>query len=98
MSNPSRALRLVDPTTAPTLARFQAAPRRPLAGLRLGVMPNGKYNADHLLVAVAEQLRAQHGLADLVVCPKPSPFRPAPPALLADLRGRVDAVITGVGD
>lgn len=91
-------IRLVDPTTAPTPARFRPAPRRELAGARLGLLANGKLNADRLLLAVAERLQAEHGLAEVVAWTKPSAFQPAPPSLLEQLRQRADIALTGVGD
>jgi hypothetical protein len=94
----SAVVRLVDPTTAPAPAGFRPATRAALERKRLGVLANGKLNSDRLLLAVAERVRAARGLAEIVSVHKPSAFQPAPPELFADLRERVDAMVTGVGD
>jgi hypothetical protein len=75
---------------APTLA-----PRPPrLAGLRVGILDNGKEQADVLLGRVAELL-ARDG-ATTVFARKPSFSRVAPPEVI-DALSMCDLVVTGLG-
>ncbi|MBD5633317.1 MAG: hypothetical protein IAI49_02460 [Candidatus Eremiobacteraeota bacterium] len=76
--------------SAPTLAKRPQS----LAGLRLGVLDNGKEQADVLLGRVAELL-ARDG-APPVFARKPSFSRVAPPEAI-DALAMCDIVITGLG-
>ena len=77
-------------TAAPSLAVRPAT----LAGLRVGVLDNGKEQADVLLGRVAELL-ARDG-ATAVFARKPSFSRVAPPEAI-DALTMCDIVITGLG-
>lgn len=90
---------VLNPTTAPTAARFVAAERvRALRGARLGLLDNGKHNSNKLLDHLCEVLAEEHGFADVRRARKPSPFAPAPETMLAELADSCDVVITAVGD
>jgi hypothetical protein len=54
-------------------------------------------NVDRFLDHVADVLRAEHGVKDVVRRRKPNMSAPAPAAMLAELAG-CDAVISAVGD
>jgi len=43
-----------------------APPIAELAGLKIGLLTNGKRNADRLLEYMADELRAEYGVADVV--------------------------------
>lgn len=89
---------VLDPTAGPVTEPTQRA-RRPsgLAGLRLGLLHNGKRNSDKVLMAVGEELRRRFDLAGVGLVAKPSPYKPAPPEVYDELR-RYDLIVTGIGD
>ena len=74
-----------------------AAPRRVLAGARIGVLDNNKPNAGLLMMTVAETLAARaQGPAPLVLGKNAA--LPATDEVLAELREQVDLVLTGSAD
>jgi hypothetical protein len=76
-------------------------PRPALAGLRVGVLDNGKPNAGLLLSRVAEQLALQTGAhVELVTEKGPggNAATPCTPEVFAQLTERCDVVLTGTAD
>jgi hypothetical protein len=94
---------IIDPTVgAPGDAdrgrtALAARPDR-LTGLRLGLLVNTKRNAADFLEEVSALLEAEHGVTTVLTRTKPSIVHPAPPEMLAELRGETDVVVVGVGD
>ena len=75
------------------------APRLPaLDGKVLGLLANGKVNADHLLDLVREGLEARFRVREVVARAKPSASRVADAETLRELAARCDAVVTAIGD
>lgn len=96
MSEP-RMVTVYDPTADPRAADAALAPRlATLRGRRAGILDNGKQNAGLLMLAIAERLRASHGVADVVKREKPVAGPPSP-AVLEDL-ARCDFVLVGSAD
>ena len=92
-------LQLVDPTVSSTLDAHYLAPRlNRLDGLRIGLLTNGKVNADLLISETAELFVTNHGCSVLEMRSKPSASRPAVPELLDELSRDSDFLITAVGD
>lgn len=92
-------LTVLDPTEAGSPSRSAELVDLPadLAGVRFGVLDNGKPNSDRFLALLAERFVAAG--ADLYgTLRKPSIGRLAPPELLDELVGACDLVVTGVGD
>jgi hypothetical protein len=93
------SLRILDPTVGPDRAESALAPRlAALDGKVLGLLANGKVNAERLLHLVREGLEARYRLRDVVVLAKPSAARVADPEVLEELHRRCDAVVTAIGD
>jgi hypothetical protein len=91
-------LRILDPTVGPDRAESALAPRVPgLDGKVLGLLANGKVNAERLLHLVREGLETRYSFRDVVTVTKPSATRVAAPEVLEAL-GRCDAVVTAIGD
>jgi hypothetical protein len=88
-----------DPTVA-TTEGIHALAKRParLAGLRLGLLDNGKTNSDLLLGDLAAWLAETHGTVSSTRLVKPSISSVAPPEQIAQLIETCDVVIAGVGD
>ena len=75
------------------------SPRVPsLAGLRLGVLDNTKWNANRLLRKTAALLAAEHGIGTVSYYKKESFSKPADPALVAEITAANDIVLTAIGD
>jgi hypothetical protein len=92
------SLRVLDPTYEEDVATAGGPARLPsLAGRTVGLLDNGKIRVRELLDAMEELLRAQCGVARVLRLRKPDASRPAPPAIIAELR-RCDALIAAVGD
>lgn len=91
-------IRVYDPTAPSSPREGRLAPR--LASLRgtvAGILDNGKANAGTLMTAVVEELRARHGVRDVLVRKKPV-AGPASPQVIADLKAACDFVLVGSAD
>ena len=69
-----------------------------LAGLRLALLDNTKWNANKLLRELRDQLQAQHPLAAVNYYRKESFSRFAAPELVEKIRAENDIVVTAIGD
>jgi hypothetical protein len=91
-------LGILDPTIATAREHIDYTQRpKDLAGLRIGLIENTKKNAEEVLRKVAEKLEARHGMRVEVLLHKPQ-RAPLKDGQIAELKGRVDFVVTGVGD
>lgn len=86
--------RLDRPVDAPQLAPAAIASRT----LVIGVLSNGKPNADHLVDAVLERLAGTTAFARVERITKADPSIPATAAELDELVARADVVLAAVGD
>ena len=92
------SIRVLDPTFGEATATTdRVAGLTSLAGRTVGLLDNSKINVQRLLDHVEKILRTQHGVKAVVRLKKPDASRPAPLAVLADMKG-CDAVISAVGD
>lgn len=88
-----------DPRGTVTAPRREPAARlETLAGARLGVLDNAKWNASKLLRHVVGNLQAGPAPAAVNRYGKPSFSRPAEAALLDRIAAENDAVVTAIGD
>jgi hypothetical protein len=69
-----------------------------LAGLRLGILDNTKWNANRLLRKTASLLETGHGIAAIGYYKKESFSKSADPALIAEIAANSDIVLTAIGD
>jgi hypothetical protein len=92
-------MKLFDPTTPPA-ARALTLARRPtsLAGLRLGLVDNTKFNSDTLLGKLAERLQQRHGARVTITRRKRSPSHEIDDEAVRALRSQADLVVSGIGD
>jgi hypothetical protein len=92
-------MKLFDPTTPPAVRAVTLAPRpASLAGLRLGLVDNTKFNSDTLLVKLAQRLRQRHGAQVTVTRRKRSPSHEIDENDIKTLRTQADLVVSGIGD
>ncbi|MEC9286149.1 MAG: hypothetical protein VYC36_09270 [Pseudomonadota bacterium] len=76
--------------TAPRLAS--------LDGKKIGLLSNGKANAELLLRETAARFEKEHGCSVVHFIDKRNAGKPADPAYLAKLAAEADFLITAVGD
>lgn len=90
---------IVDPLgTEPEAGSFRSAPRpKNLEGARIGLLDNGKPNAEHVVATAGRGLREQYGAAEPFAVTKPVASRPIADEALVKFKG-FDAAIVGVGD
>ncbi len=92
-------MRLYDPTsTGAKRELFRAPPLASLQGKSIGILENGKLNAEEMLRAVAALFEQRHGCTIRAVYPKSNASAPAPAETLAKAAAEVDFLITGLGD
>ena len=91
-------LGILDPTIATARERIPYASRpAKLEGLRVGLIENTRRNSEAVLLELAGRLKSAHGITVEVLLHKHQ-RAPLADAQLAELRGRVDFAIAGVGD
>ena len=69
-----------------------------LSGAIVGFIDNAKPNFHHLVDDLAALLTSQYGVRRVITRRKPSASIPATPAVVEELAGACDIVITGSGD
>lgn len=85
-------------STTPKRKACRAPPLASLDGLRIGLLENGKLNADEMLKEVAALFVERHGCTVRTVASKRNASAPAPSATLTQVAQEVDFLITGLGD
>ena len=99
MSTGASPFPIFDPRGTVTADEVALAPRvSSLAGLRLGVLDNSKWNASRLLRDLVALLEEDAAPAAVARYTKDSFSRPAPPALLDRIAAENDVVVTAIGD
>ena len=92
-------MRLFDPTSQVKERRlFRAPPLASLEGRTIGILENGKLNAQTMLREIAAQFEARHGCRLHPIYAKSNASAPAPKETLAKAVRDVDFLITGLGD
>lgn len=88
-----------DPRGAVEASPLATAPRvQALAGLRLGLLDNTKWNANKLLRGLRDRLAAKHAFATVNYYRKESFSLAAASELIGDIAAHNDIVITAIGD
>jgi len=84
------------PTGAPAQATATSVQRpKSLAGLRVGLLDNGKEFSDVVLEALAQVLRRDHGVTQIKFWRKGFPAKGAP--FIAEMAAETDVAVSGVG-
>ena len=92
-------MELIDPTVAAPVRESRRAPAlASLDGLTIGLLTNGKLNADALLEETAVMLQTRFGGKVLPMVAKGSAGAPAPADTLKKLSVECDYLITASGD
>ena len=91
-------IKVYDPTAQSSVRGATLAMRLPdLRGRVVGVLDNGKANAGVLMTAIAEELKARHGVREIVLRTKPV-AGPASPETVRVLKEQTDFVMVGSAD
>ena len=92
-------MQLYAPTsTTPKRQAFRAPALASLKATRIGILENGKLNAEEMLREVADLFTERHGCTVRMLRSKANASAPAPANTLVDLAQDVDFLITGLGD
>ena len=92
-------LEVLDPTVESIPQDAVIAPRpATLDGVTIGLLANGKANADELLEAVQQVLADRYEFGTIVARNKGNASRPCPHDIMEDIAGQCDVVITASGD
>lgn len=92
-------IEVLDPTVAPGPRPLAYAPRpASLAGKRVALVENTKFNSDRLLAKVGEILTAEYGAAGARMWRKRHASVPVHEELIAEVRAAADVMVAGIGD
>ncbi|MFQ5381710.1 MAG: hypothetical protein ACE5EF_08830 [Dehalococcoidia bacterium] len=92
-------MKLIDPTVRPPDRERQRAPAvAKLDGLRIGLLSNGKANADLMLRETAALFESRHGCPVTAFREKDNASAPARPEMLREVFEACDFMITAMGD
>ncbi len=95
----TKTLPVYDPRGVVETSPLTTAPRvKQLAGLRLGLLDNTKWNANKLLRGVRDQLARKHAFGAVNYYRKESFSLAAAPELLGKIVAENDVVLTAIGD
>jgi hypothetical protein len=85
-------------STTPKRKAFRAPALARIDGARLGVLENGKLNAEEMLNELAQLFVQRHGCTIRSLASKTNASAPAPANTLVKVAAEVDFLITGLGD
>jgi len=92
-------MQLYSPLSTPPKRQAVRAPAlADLKGTRIGILENGKLNAEEMLSEVAALFVDRHGCTVRMMSSKSNASAPAPANTLVALAQDVDFLITGLGD
>ena len=92
-------MQLYSPMSTTPKRKAVRAPVLPgIDGLRIGVLENGKLNAEEMLGEVAQLFVQRHGCTVVKLASKKNASAPAPSNTLSQVAPEVDFLITGLGD
>jgi hypothetical protein len=92
-------MQLYAPTSSgPKRKSFRAPPLASLEGMRIGILENGKLNAEEMLREVGALFVERHGCIIRPIYSKSNASAPAPSNTLVKAAQDVDFLITGLGD
>jgi len=92
-------IEVLDPTTEATTQTIAWAARpAALAGKRVALIENTKFNSDRLLQKIGEVLKAEYGAAETRMWRKKNASVPAHEEIITEVRKTCDVVVAGIGD
>ena len=92
-------IEILDPTTEAATQTIAWAPRpAALAGKRVALIENTKFNSDRLLQKIGEVLKAEYGASETRMWRKKNASVPAHDEIIQEVRKTCDVVVAGIGD
>jgi hypothetical protein len=92
-------MELLDPTTEAASQPQTFAPRpSALAGKRVALVENTKFNSDKLLVKIGDILKQEYGVAETILYHKKNASVPAHEEIIASITKSCDVMVAGIGD
>ena len=92
-------MELLDPTVEQPQQAISFSPRpSALAGKRVALIENTKYNSDRLLEKIGNILKAEHGVAEWKIFHKHNSSVPAHKEVIDEVKAGYDVMVAGVGD
>jgi len=92
-------IELLDPTTEAATQTVAYAPRPgALAGKRVALVENTKFNSDKLLLKIGDVLKREYGVAETKLYHKKNASVPAHEEIIADITKTCDVMVAGIGD
>jgi hypothetical protein len=92
-------MEILDPTLEAAAQPIAYRPRpESLAGKRVGLIENTKFNSDRLLEKVGDILKAEYGAAETRLWRKHNASVPAHAEIIEELRQTCDVMVAGIGD
>ncbi len=93
-------LEVLDPTVEAAAQPVITYAPRPdsLAGKRIGLIENTKFNSDRLLLKIGAILEAEYGAAEARIFRKHNSSVPAHQEVIDELRATCDVMVAGIGD
>ena len=85
-------------STTPKRKAFRAPALAGIEGARIGVLENGKLNAEEMLNEVAQLFVQRQGCTIRTLASKSNASAPAPGNTLVKVAQEVDFLLTGLGD
>ena len=93
------SMEILEPTTAAATQVIAYVPRpAALAGKRVALIENTKFNSDNLLVKIGNILIDDYGAASARMWRKKNASVPAHEEIIAEVQKTCDVVVAGVGD
>ena len=92
-------IEILDPTVEVVTQPVTFVPRPDsLAGKRIGLVENTKFNSDRLLRKIGDILVAEYGAADARMWRKRNASVPAHEEIVQEVRATCDVMVAGIGD
>jgi hypothetical protein len=92
-------IEVLDPTTDAATQTIAWSPRpAALAGKRIALIENTKFNSDKLLGKIGEILKAEYGAAETRMWRKKNAGVPAHEEIIEEVRKTCDVMVAGIGD
>jgi hypothetical protein len=92
-------IEVLDPTVETPTQAVTFVPRpESLAGKRIGLVENTKFNSDRLLQKIGDILVAEYGATEARMWRKHNSSVPAHEEIVQELRASCDVMVAGIGD
>jgi hypothetical protein len=93
-------MEILDPTTEAAAPQTIAWAPRPtaLAGKRVALIQNTKFNSDRLLARIGDVLKAEYGVAEWTMYHKHNASVPAHAEIIEEVKKSADVMVAGIGD